>query len=126
MTTPVVTFETVTRIIGQLPRDGLNPVNERGTCLYTDPSDPTRHCIVGEIWARLGVPVPGPDVVAAPHDVCSDDSREMHAPGVLLALGELQAIADSETWEGKPWAYAIDCWPEIAARRGWGAANHGA
>lgn len=125
MTTPVVTFETVTAIIGQLPRYRLNPVNERGTCLYTDHSDPTRHCIVGEIWARLGVPVPGPYEVGIPDAVCGD-ARGMHAPRVLAALGELQGVADSETWQGKPWAYAIDCWPEIAARRGWEAANHDA
>lgn len=125
MTTPVVTFDAVTAIIGQLPRDGINPANERGTCLYTDPSDPTRHCIVGEIWARLGVPVPGPYVVGVPGDACGG-ACEMHAPRVLAALGELQVVADSETWAGRPWAYAIDRWPEIAARRGWEAANHDA
>ena len=125
MTTPVVTFDAVTAIIDQLPRDRLNPTNEDGTCLYTSDSDPTRHCIVGEIWARLGVPVPGPDASGVPAGACGD-AREMHAPGVLSALGELQEIADSETWQGKPWAYAIDCWPEIAARCGWEAANHDA
>ena len=31
------------------------------TCLYTDPRNSSRHCVVGQYLADLGLPVPGPD-----------------------------------------------------------------
>jgi hypothetical protein len=31
-----------------------NPTDSEGTCVYTDPNDPSRHCIIGQLAADQG------------------------------------------------------------------------
>jgi hypothetical protein len=39
--------------------DARNPKGGEA-CVYTDPDDPTRHCIVGQVLVHLSLPLPPP------------------------------------------------------------------
>lgn len=112
----IVTFDAVSAIVAQLPRDGFNPDDMHGCCLYTSVDDPDHHCIVGEIWTRLGLSVPGPDCFeCVPLAAQNCGTFDIHAPGVIAALDELQAWADTESSAGRDWSWAIDHWPAVVA-----------
>jgi len=50
---------TVLRLCAERPTM-TNPRDAEG-CFYTDPSDHDTHCLVGQVFVELGLPVPGPD-----------------------------------------------------------------
>lgn len=113
-----VTFDSVEVVLAKLNRRRRNPVKFRGgMCLYTDPRNPARHCIVGQIWEDHCLPVPDADTEGyAPYAADKMGTAALHADGVLLALENLQRRADAKTQSGKPWASAIDEWPAIRAQ----------
>lgn len=113
MTTQLITFDMVEAELAKLDRRKRNPMRD-GTCLYTDPRNPARHCIVGQLWANLDVPVPGPEsIVSADEAAEALGTIDRHAPGVLTALVDLQESADALSYSNRPWASAIDKWPSI-------------
>lgn len=114
MTTPLVTFDSVEAELAKLSRRKRNPIHGDGTCLYTDPRDPKRHCIVGQVWDNLGVRVPPPDYMGDVSSAVDNfGTRGLHAPNLVHALGELQSIADQDSADGRGWGGAIDAWPTI-------------
>ena len=56
----LIDLKDVQKIAATLPQDQLNP-DGGNKCVYTDPADPTSHCIAGEILFQLGVPLPDVD-----------------------------------------------------------------
>lgn len=118
METPeVITFDMVEAALAKLNRRKRNP-ERKGICLYTDPRNPERHCIVGQIWANLGVPVPdeycdqGAAVAAAEYGTLA-----LHEGGLINALGDLQEYADARRGDRpRAWGLVIDAWPEIRSR----------
>lgn len=59
-----LTLDKLEEILMDLPDERINPMTKvtntlNGACLYTDPDDPTLHCIAGEIISRMGWPLPG-------------------------------------------------------------------
>lgn len=55
-----VTLAEVEAVLPTLNRRRRNP-SQGFACAYTDPRNPSRHCIAGEVMTQLGVPVPGVD-----------------------------------------------------------------
>lgn len=112
-----ITAEQVKEIALSLPRDGSNPKVSRGfggpVCVYTDPSDPSNHCIAGEILTRLGVTLP--DVESNANwlgitDLAGSEGFDVNFEGdALNALDVLQRRADSGTHlkSELPWGDAI-------------------
>ena len=114
-----VTFDMLDKVIAGLDREQVNPIDDDWFCLYTSRTDPNHHCIVGQIWHELGLPVPGysrGDQVF-PHVVADrNGTYDIYERGTLSALRDLQARADKLARDGgKPWAAAIDAWPAIRA-----------
>jgi hypothetical protein len=49
--------------------DAVNPRTNHNWCLYTDPDDPKRHCIIGQLALNQGWTVPGPEIMGAASSV---------------------------------------------------------
>lgn len=111
--------DDVMRVVAELPEDATNPragdypefygsavIGEM--CLYTSP-DGERHCIVGEIMARLGLEPPDCTVIAPAFRILSDPRYiGVFRSEALALLQKLQHRADS-TYAGVPltWGQAI-------------------
>ena len=82
-------------IIARMP-DARNPTEEDypSVCLYTDPDDPSRHCIAGQLAASEGWRVPGPNVLSGACAVADDYGWPLSAEATV-ALRRVQAAADS-------------------------------
>lgn len=114
-----VTIDEVRATAATLPYDRRNPGEEEdpggGRCVYTDPEDPTCHCIVGEILARLEIPLP--------HVAPTDAYRPLNSTGIraLIKDGwfakrdvafdddakEYFALAQIEADRGLTWSQAL-------------------
>jgi hypothetical protein len=116
MKAPVVTLEDIEAVLTKLDRTRVNPTTP-GNCVYTSETDPTHHCIVGQIWHELGRHVPGPGVEASARRVIADlGELDDYAPGVVAALQFLQTEADNlalSQKDDKSWGVALDMWPRI-------------
>lgn len=106
-TTTEYTYETILNALRELVAenpDRRNPRSEGvGACVYTNP-DGTPSCIVGNLAARFGLPLPDP----------SDDRAQSAPPSTLFPtmlsyetqnlLETVQNHADNES----TWAEALD------------------
>ena len=97
----------------------VNPTNQWGGCLYTDEDDSDRHCVVGQLAAELGWPVPPasyrPGVEGATKDYWPDLPSD-----TAQVLWRAQAKADYATRGDGSWGTAAK-----ALRNGWGMAKEG-
>lgn len=57
MTTELIPHEVVQDTLRKVNGNRKNPV-EDGGCVYSDPENPDRHCIAGEVLSLLGLPLP--------------------------------------------------------------------
>lgn len=99
--TDLITLEDVidvTREITLQQPDELNPVDEYGRCLYTDPAQPHKHCLGGMILLRLGCELPSELSTA----VCTPDKfrfagyESVLTPGAALDfVRKVQSRADA-------------------------------
>ncbi len=113
MTTPVVTLDAIEAVLPKLDRKRKNPMHNGG-CLYTSTRNPKHHCIVGQIWNELGLPVPGPEVQNDVYRAAQlSGTLALHSPEAITALDRLQYRADDLSASGRSWAGAIDAWPSI-------------
>lgn len=106
-----ITEADVLRIMETLPSERMNPTI-KGTCVYTSLSDPTQHCIAGEILTQLGVELPDPQHTANTIGVESLQ-RYLDLPiegNAIYLLQELQQIADrsTENEDSHAWGVAIE------------------
>ena len=118
----IIAFEDLDAAIAKLDRSRVNPVGPYG-CLYTS-EDGADHCLVGQLWSDLGLPVPGSGTVKPASIVARDNATSRrYVPGALMALDLLQTVADRLAVEPlgvddepRGWGAAIEQWPAIKAR----------
>lgn len=81
--------------------DALNATTARGFCVYTDPDDPARHCLIGQLATEQGWPLPNVNVNA---DGAAERGRwPVTAAGAAL-LADVQEQADAATKRCQPWS----------------------
>lgn len=100
MSEDLITLEDVLDVADEITLqqpDELNPRDEYGRCLYTDPEQPHRHCLGGMILLRLGCELPAELNSAA----CTPDKlrfrgyESLSTPGEALDfIRKLQSRAD--------------------------------
>ena len=117
MSAPIITFEDIEAVLAKLDRTRVNPIVP-GNCAYTSETDPTHHCIVGQIWHELGRYVPGPGAPAASVLTVLRGRGELddYAPGVVTALQAMQVEADEAALSIRAdgtWGAIIDAWPRF-------------
>lgn len=118
----IITFEILDAAIAKLDRSKVNPIGPAG-CLYTS-EDGVNHCLVGQLWVDLGLPVPGPGVTKPASIVARDNATSRrYVPGALTALDIIQTVADrlavaslDDDDEDRGWGAAIEQWPAIRER----------
>lgn len=101
-------------VITEMP-DNLNPLHG-WRCVYTDPFDATKHCVVGQTLVKLGVPLPdvnsSDNLVGVPNSDFTDYLAEVDvdlSPGARDILIATQNLADRGTLNipRKGWAEAV-------------------
>ncbi len=99
-------------IIDRMP-DAVNPLDTgEMVCLYTDPNDHDRHCLIGQLAAEMGWSVPD----AVEDGGATGVAREYGWPVTVEAaefLGDAQSAADGLVL-GEPRSWA-DIRPEVVA-----------
>ena len=95
----MIDIQDVWRVARTLPENRTNPMDESGSCLYSDPEG--NHCIAGEILFRLGFTLPKLDdpnnhrsIRNMLVDTKQDDAFTDRAQDFLSLL---QCTADNET-----------------------------
>lgn len=82
--------------------EATNPMSGEGACLYTDPADPSHHCIVGQVAASQRWSLPLNNSLNAAHAaVLAGWPLTADARGWLW---DVQDAADSATFDGLPWS----------------------
>lgn len=102
--------------------DRLNPTcDDTGACLYTDPDDPTVHCIAGQVLADLGIPLPreghGFPATEEGYDFWEQAERQTDSVALVnkgymskataILLGKVQTTFDSGTLHGESWSESL-------------------
>jgi hypothetical protein len=77
-----------------------NPSDEFNGCLYTDPFNETVHCIIGQVFADAGLPVPDCNVhtgVLNLHEYWDQGSEVLAAftPEAQTEMGQIQKTFDT-------------------------------
>lgn len=84
--------------------DNVNPFEEDGlNCAYTDPKDPERHCLIGQLVAEQGWAMPSPEHNANAAFVAGTHHWPLTADAADW-IGDAQEAADNASNAGAPWS----------------------
>lgn len=78
----------------------VNPRNAFGTCVYTLPGDPDRHCFVGQVLLELGLPLP--EVNAGISSTINDSLGLELDRDAIDFLAKCQSFADDNSEPNVP------------------------
>lgn len=93
---PREVVERLLAVIDAHPQQ-VNPEDATG-CVYTHPTDPTYHCLAGQLAADSGWTVPGPEEEGYVEEVWHRFGWPLSEEGAT-ALGRAQFLADRGTPE---------------------------